>query len=139
VEISNRAYHAVAAQWDVYGRSPEAGWNWQELMRRYRDPDRLDIAIWSQFDRISALALAVTTGTAVELKFLEADPRTDCPLRGRRALIVLETAACYAQSRGKQEIRVRPINETVANFYRAVYGFEMVTKSKATDYLVKRI
>ena len=109
VEINSRAYEAVRDQWDRHGRNPDADWDWRELMWRYRDPDRLDMAIWSHSDRISGLALAVTTGSAVELKFLEADPRADCPLRGKRALIALETVTCYAQARGKREVRVRPM------------------------------
>ena len=139
VEINNRAYQAVLDQWDRHGRNPNADWDWRELMRRYRDPDRLDIAIWSHSDRISGLALAVTTGPAVELKFLEADPRADCPLRGKRALIALEIVACYAQARGKREIRVRPINEPVARLYRDIYGFELVTQPKMTGYLMRRV
>lgn len=139
VEINSRAYQAVRDQWDRHGRSPDADWDWRELMRRYRDPDRLDMAIWSQSDRISGLALAVTTGPAVELKFLEADPRADCPLRGKRALIARETVACYAQARGKREVRVRPINEAVASLYRDVYGFELVAQPKMTSYLMRRV
>ena len=139
VEINIRAYQAVRDQWDRHGRNPDADWDWRELMRRYRDPDRLDMAIWTRSDRISALALAVTTGPAVELKFLEADPRADCPLRGKRVLIALETVACYAQVRGKREVRVRPINEAVASLYRDVYRFELVAKPKMTSYLMRRV
>ena len=139
IEINSRAYQAVRDQWDKHGRNPDADWDWRELMRRYRDPDRLDVAIWSQSDRISGLALAVTTGSAVELKFLEAGPRTDCPLRGKRALIALETVSCYAQARGKREIRVRPVNETVARLYRDVYGFDPVTQPKAASYFMRRV
>jgi len=139
VEINSRAYEAVRDQWDRHGRKPDADWDWRELMRRYRDPDRLDMAIWSHSNRISGLALAVTTGSAVELKFLEADPRADCPLRGKRALIALETVACYAQARGKREVRVRPINEAVASLYRDVYGFELVAQPKMTSYLMRRV
>ena len=139
VEINNRAYEAVLDQWDRHGRNLDADWDWRELMRRYRDPDRLDIAIWSGSDRIACLALGVTTGPAVELKFLEADPRADCPLRGKRALIALETVSCYAQARGKREIRVRPVNETVARLYRDVYGFDPVTQPKAASYFMRRV
>jgi hypothetical protein len=54
-------------------------------------------------------------------------------------LIALETVACYAQARGKREVRVRPINEAVASLYRDVYGFELVTQPKMTGYLMRRV
>ncbi len=138
-EISSRAFQAIADQWDGNGRNLEASWNWRELMRRYRDPDRIDFAIWCNPERISGLGLAITTSNAVELKFLEADPRADCPLRGKRALIALETVACYAQVRGKRELRVRPVDDAVASLYRDIYGFETAMTSKAASYLVKRV
>lgn len=105
-EYSGRALAAVQAQWEPYGRNVETAWDWHEIMRRHRDPDRLDMAIWSDNDRLCGLGLALTTGDAVAFRFLEGDPRDDCPLIGKRALIARDTCARYAQGRGRAELRV---------------------------------
>jgi len=107
-------------------------------MRRHRDPDRLAMTIWTE-DRLSAIALALTTSQSVVLRFVEGDPRTDCPLVGKRALIALEACARYAQGRGKVELRVHPVNSHVEALYTGVYGFERRKPHKEPPYLVKRV
>lgn len=100
--------------------------NWPEIFRRHSDPDRLELAIWSPEHRLCALGLGLTTGRAVELRFLEGCETEGCPLKGFRAAIALEVVACYAQLRGKLEIRVTPINDRLRQFYVELYGFEEV-------------
>ena len=133
---SSKARQATLDQWN---RKEGQGWNWNEIFRRHHDPDRLDIAVWSPQDRLSALALGLTTGECVEIRFLEGDPRQDCPLKGRRALIVLECAACYAQARGRSELRVRPINKRLETLYVEIYGFQLATPSRGQAYYFKRV
>jgi hypothetical protein len=133
---SSRTKQAILDQWN---RKAGQGWDWDEIFRRHRDPDRLDIAIWSPQDRLSALALGLTSAESVEIRFLEGDPRQDCPLRGRRALIVLECAACYAQAKGRPELRVRPINERLATLYKQIYGFELATPTRGEAYYFKKV
>jgi hypothetical protein len=132
---SNKAREAVIDQWN---RKPD-DWDWSEIFRRHNDPDRLDMAIWSPDDRLSALSLCLTNSNYVEIRFLEGDPRDDCPLRGRRALIVVECAACYAQARGRPELRLEPNNERLATLYRQIYGFELATPRKAKAYYFKKV
>jgi len=72
---SGRSREAYLDQWPGGGR-----WKWEEIFRRHNDPDRLDIAIWGANDRLCGLALGTTTSEYVEIRFLEGDPRPDCPL-----------------------------------------------------------
>jgi hypothetical protein len=60
----------------------------------------------------------------MELNFVEGDFRPDCPLQGRRVLIVLEAVALFGQLIGKQELRLRPLNQELERQYVDVYGFE---------------
>lgn len=96
------------------------------------------MAVWSGA-RLSSLSLATTSGNAVHIRYLEGDPRPDCPLIGRRALIALEACAGYAQARGKAELRVHPLNDKLKSLYVGVYKFEVATPHKAEPYLFKRV
>lgn len=83
--------------------------------------------------------MGLTTGQAVEVRFLEADPRGNCPLKGKRALIVLDVAARYAQARSKSEIRVRPVNTSLERLYREVYGFTLMNPKGQPAYFRKEV
>lgn len=131
-----RAREAYLQQW--LG-PPKCLWDWEEIFRRHNDPDRLDIAIWGENERLCGLAVGLTTGSSVEVRFLEGDPRPDCPLKGRRILIVLESASCYAQARGRQELRVRPKNERLETLYRQTYGFVLETTRGGDRYYRKGV
>lgn len=109
-------------------------------MRRNRnEPDSLALAIFTGESRLAGLALAMPNSSAVTIKFLEGDPRPDCPLVGRRALITLEAAALYAQGIGRRQIRVEPANATLAALYRDRYGFALVSPRGAPAYYVRDI
>ncbi|MFM8748171.1 MAG: hypothetical protein ACKOED_16125 [Aestuariivirga sp.] len=123
---------AYRAQW----HSPE--FDWEEIYRRFGDPDRLDLAIWAG-ERLCGLGLATTTPAALNLLFLEGDSRPDCPLRGLRIPIFLDVAANYAQDRGKTELRVWPLTDNLAELYRDAYGFSLVTTGPGGPYWVRRI
>ncbi|RJG46637.1 hypothetical protein D3Y55_21870 [Mesorhizobium sp. DCY119] len=112
--------------------------DWRDIDKRHKEPDRLELAIWSD-DRLSALALALTTGQAIMLRFLEGDPRQDCPLRGMRIAIALETTANYAQARGKKEIRLQPIEDKLVDLYENVYGFVRESPRNGTAYYRKGV
>ncbi len=124
--------------WEAAGRHADGRFPWPEIFQRYRDPDRLDMAIWVG-DRLAALALGTCTGPSVLLRYLEGDPRTDCPLVGRRILIALEAAANYAQARGRRELRVQPVNERLSNLYVQVYGFTLENPHKQDAYYRKGV
>jgi hypothetical protein len=136
-EYSGRALAAVSSQWEP-NRGEETRWDWQEIMRRHHDPDRFDMAIWVG-DRLCALALAVTSCDALNLRFLEGSPHKDCPLAGRRALIAFEALSCYAQGRGRKELRVSPINSRIERLYIEMYGFARKAPRKQEPYLVKQV
>lgn len=129
-----RAKEAYLDQWDGNG-----AFDWDEIFRRHNEPDRFDIAIWGANERLCGLGLGTTTGEAVDIRFLEGDPRQDCPLKGRRILILLEAATCYAQARGRGELRVRPKNERLADLYRQTYGFVLETKRGGESYYRKGV
>lgn len=138
-EYSRRALEAIKDQWEPNGRSPETAWDWHELVRHYRkDPDLLTMAVWSG-DRLAALGLATTSSECVNFRYLEGDPRKDCPLIGRRALIALETCSGYAQARGKTELRVSPLNESLERLYIDKYGFSVSRPKKAEPFLFKKV
>lgn len=130
-----------AAQ-EAYGAQWNGGvtFDWPEVFRRHaNEPDRLEMAVWTKNDTLAALALAVCAGQFVELRFLEGSPDAACPLRRFRAAIALEASACYAQLRGRTELRLRPLNDAVKALYIDVYGFEAVERRDEKPYLRKVI
>jgi hypothetical protein len=157
-ELRGKAYGtAVAKLVPVLGVSFEiSGWNrdaeyayrrqwktsefpWEDIFRRYNEADRLDIVIWGPGKRLCGLGLAGTQSAAVEIRYIEGDPRNGCPLKGHRGLIVLEVAANYAQGRGKKELRIQPLNGAVKELYIRVYGFTLVSSHRTGDYLCKGV
>ncbi|MER9391887.1 MULTISPECIES: hypothetical protein [unclassified Mesorhizobium] len=122
-----------------YGEWGQSYFDWQKIFRVHREPDRLDMAIWSGQGRLSGLALGLTTGQSLMLRFMEGDPREACPLKGKRILIALEAATNYAQARGKREIRLQPINEKLVNHYTNVYGFVLESPRHEEPYYRKGV
>jgi len=138
-EFSGRVLAAIADQWEAVPRHPDSRWDWAEVMRRHRDPDRLNFAIWDDEDKLCAAGLGLTTGDAVVLRFLEGSPRMDCKLKGRRILAALETSANYAQGLGKRELRIQPINSALESLYRETYGFVRVSQRRDGVYYVRKV
>jgi hypothetical protein len=132
-----RSANAYAGQWSS-DRHPDASWNWPEIFRKYSDPDRLPIVIWVD-SRLCCLALGITTGEAIILKFLEREFSATCPLVGRCALIALDVAARYAQARGRSELRVFPVNSSLETLYRDIYRFTLMTPDKTEPYYRKAV
>ncbi|WP_144445574.1 hypothetical protein [Inquilinus limosus] len=126
-------------QWGPADRHPDGDWDWPEIIRRHNDADRLDIAIWGPDDRLCGLALGLTKGRAIEIRYVEGDPRADCPLTGRRILIVLECAAIYAQAMGKAELHVQPVNASLVDLYQVKYGFTLASPRKQSPYYWKKV
>lgn len=133
---SNKAARAFDSQWAAFKREVE--WDWSEIFQAHRDFDRLDMAIWNG-ERLCGLGLGLTTASALDFRFLEGCPDPVCPLKGRRILIAMEAAACYAQARGKKEIRVSPINSSLESLYRDTYGFDLETPRKGEPYYRKGV
>jgi hypothetical protein len=133
---SDRTRHALSDQWLADGVSAGTGWDWPEVFRRHNDPDRLDMAVWAA-DRLCGLGLCLTGSQFVEIRFVEGDPRQDCPLKGKRTLIFLECAAGYAQSRGKAELRIQPKNQRLEALYTGLYGFSLETPRRSPAYYRK--
>lgn len=127
-----------AAQTAYHEQWPNPEFDWVEVFRRHNDPDRLDISIWVG-ERLCGLALGITTANALNLMFLEGDSREDCPLTGLRIPIFLDIATNYTQDRGKSELRVWPLNDTLAELYRDTYGFSLVTTGPNTPYWRKGV
>lgn len=139
---TRRALEAYRDQWCAPGVDrphPEGGWDWPEMFRRHRDFDTMPVAIWTGEHRLGGLGLVRATNAAVVCDFIEGDRRSDCPLRGRRALIILEAAFCYAQTLPRQEVRLVPANERLAELYRDVYGFTLEQPRKGAPYYVRKV
>ncbi len=135
LRFSRRTDLAIDAQWT--GRT--VAWDWPEIARRYREPKSYCFATWGPNDRLSGLGLITLTKTAATIRFVEGDPRPDCPLSGKRTLIALEVATNYAQLCGLEELRIHPLNEALGTLYQDVYGFELVKPHKEEPYYRKRI
>ena len=122
MEWSNRAFERQEEQW---GR---AHFPWQDIRRRFRDVGQMDLACWTGEERLAFLAVATVSNRQITFKFMEADPRSDCPLKGRRLLIALEAIANYGQLRGKRQIILEPANESLVGLYTQTYGFVCETQ-----------
>jgi hypothetical protein len=133
--VGRSAHEQVRDLWDPAGRHPDAGWDWEEIFRRHREPKCLDLAIWTgNSDRLIALALATMNSEAVTLRYCEGSPQEGCDYKGKRVLIALEAATNYALGAGLAEIRIVPVNPALASMYEKVYGFELVKQHKAPTY-----
>jgi hypothetical protein len=132
-----QALESIATQWEP-NRHPDASWDWELIVRRYGDPDDFAFTGWVHDGRLAFVGLATTTGVAVELKFLEGDPRSDCPLEGYRALVALDLCWNYAQGCGRNELWVRPVNDSVASLYTS-YGFELASPKRQEPYFRRRV
>lgn len=119
-----KAREAYPIQW-----GDQSHFNWPEVFRRHNEMDRLDIVMWGPGDRLSGLAMGLTTSVCVKICFLEGDPRPDCPLKKHRTLIAIECSACYAQGLGRDELRIFPVNKELEEYYRS-FGFEPVKPPK---------
>lgn len=135
MRFNRRAFEALTDQW----RDRRVDWDWHEICRKNRGPKSYCIAIWADADCLAGLSLMTVSGEAVTVRYLEGDPRPDCPIKGLRALVALEVATNYAQICGLYEVRIQPLNEALASLYENVYGFELVKRTKECPYYRKRI
>jgi hypothetical protein len=133
---SGKGREALADQWVANGQQLSI-WDWNEIFRRHQDPDRLDMVIWGPDGRLCGIGLCLTTSQAVEVRFVEGDPRQDCPLKSKRTLIFLDCAAGYAQLRGKVELRIEPKNQALETLYSKRYGFSLETPRGSKAYYKK--
>jgi hypothetical protein len=131
-EISGRALRYIQDEWGG------SHFEWADVLRKHNEPDAMPIAIWHG-ERLCAVSLILTTGQAVVVRFLEGDPRSSCPLKGRRFLIALEAATNYAQARGKKEIRLQPKNDALVYLYEKVYGFALESPKNEAPYYRKGV
>jgi hypothetical protein len=138
--VGRSAHEQVRDVWDAAGRHPDAGWDWEEIFRKHREPKCLDMAIWTgNSERLIALAMATMNTEAATLRYCEGNPVEGCDYKGKRVLIALEAVANYALGAGLAEIRIDPVNGALASMYEKVYGFELVKPSKAPTYYRKGI
>lgn len=136
VRLTNYNRGTAEAVRDQWGGSR---WDWDEVFQKYRGLKGLDLAAWTHDGRLVALGVATLSSVAVTVRMVEGDRRDDCPLRGRRALIMLEAATNFALGTGRTEIRVEPLNEQLAQLYQAKYGFTLVTPDRGEPYYVRKI
>jgi hypothetical protein len=131
-EIGRAALDAVALQWG------SSKFDWDAVYQHHRGIDAFKFAIWFE-NSLCGLGVATTSGQSVKLRFLEGSPDINCPLKGRRILIALDVAANYGQRRGKRNLILEPINETLIALYENVYGFKVVRTRKDPPYCIKGI
>lgn len=137
MSVSRRTYEAIETQWgDARER---VNWDWQELLRRYSDIKRLDMAVWTPDDRLVMVALATLSKEALTLRYVEGDPRADCEFKGKRIPLALEAGVTFAQMNGLNEIRIQPLNDALARLYEAEFGFTLVSKKGEVPYWRREI
>jgi len=125
---SRRTSLAVDQQW--------AGgvWDWDEIMRRYNDIKRLDVAVWARDERLVMVSLATMTRAAITVRYVQGDPREGCEFKGKRIPMALEAATRFAQKSGVPELRIQPINDALVHLYETHYGFTLVTPRGEAPY-----
>lgn len=131
-EWSGRTWEAMSSQWGAFF------YDWREISRRHRDPDRLELALWTG-ETLLAVGLALTNDRAVHVKFIEGHPNPTCPLKGGRLEILLDAAANYALVRGKTEIHLEPKNDDLIDLYESVYDFERVNRKGGAPYWCRKV
>jgi hypothetical protein len=130
-EISGRAIAATEHWQSGY-------YDWYQVLRRYNDPDRLDVALWTS-ERLLALGVATTRAGALWIELVEGDRDRSTPLSGTRLLILFDAFANYAQLRGKRELRLEAKNAGLAALYENAYGFERVLSKGNALYWARRV
>jgi hypothetical protein len=129
---SRATRQAFEDQWCPVPR--QTMWDWTEIGSKYTPPKERVVALRSG-DRLTALSAIVARRAWVRVHFLEGDPRDDCPMRGLRAIVMLDLAATYGQRLGCEEIHIEPVNDTLKSLYCGTFGFEEVLNKGRVDYL----
>lgn len=119
--ISNRAIKQ-SELWEH--PAPRTGFPWDAIKDSHRQADRLEIAVWSG-DRLCGLAICVTKNSVLEICFVEGDPDPSSPTSGMIITMILDCAARYAQRRGREQLRVMPANDELAELYKTRYRFHI--------------
>ena len=138
-EWSRSSELAFDEQWLPVSRHEDGGFDWPKIYSRYREPGTLKPVIWSPGERLSGLFLCTIHGKSVKLQWLEGDPRENCPLKGFRATIAVETMAVYAQLLGRPEICLEGVADGVKPLYIDGYGFTEVIPHKGSSYLKRAV
>lgn len=86
-------------------------YDWDEVIRRYKGPKTMGLAVWLPGDQLSAVGLATVEAEWVTLRFM--DGLKGCSLSGQRAPIALQACTCYAQGCGRTAIRIQPVSQTL--------------------------
>jgi hypothetical protein len=130
-EISGRALDAAAGWKSVY-------YDWPTVLRKFGEPDRLDLALWAG-ERLLALGLATTRTNALWIELIEGNPDRSSPVTGARLVILFDAFANYAQLRSKPELRLEAKNPGLAALYENAYGFERVLSTANALYWRRRV
>lgn len=128
MSCSRRTQEAIAEQWGG------GVWDWPEILRRYNDMNRFDVAVWTPDDRLVMVGLATLSKAAINLRYVEGDPRDGCEFKGKRIPLALEAAVRYGQMNGRKELRIHPVNEALAQLYETTYGFTLVKPKGEVPY-----
>jgi hypothetical protein len=137
--LSRRALEEVA-KWPLSGRTTQGGgWDWDDLRRRFHgDLTALSVAIWAPDGTLYGLGLCRATGGQVIVEVVEGCPQ-GCPVSGKRLLILLEAATCYAQKLGKKEIVLTLVNARLKSLVEDTYGFRLEKPRKGSPYYRKEV
>lgn len=122
---SNSVRQEFEDSWTALERNKDTSWDWAEIYRRYvQNRIKNKVAVLKYKETLSGLALFKVSKKRLLVNFLEGNPSTSCPLKGNRAIILLDLAVRYAQGLGCCEIHLQPVSSKLRDLYINDYGFK---------------
>ena len=130
---SRSDFETVQTQWEQSTK-----FDWEEIHKRWsREVGAFILAIWADHE-LCAFALLTKTSSYVTIQFVERK-EGKCSLTGNILVIILETAARYAQLSGAGELRLEPKNDKLVELYVNQYGFKAEKNSKGILYCYMKV
>src|SRR4051812_35416109 len=62
------ASEAYRSSWK--GARAGVGWDWEEIFRNFREPDTIDVTVWTETDLLCGIGVATLSKRAVFVRFL---------------------------------------------------------------------
>jgi hypothetical protein len=118
-------------------------WPWHVMMPDWRSnhPARFEVAVW-QGGLLCALALGRPAPLAAHLSlyYIERNPDSLNPLRGKVTGAVVDALGSYAVVLGKTELRlVNPLPDLIPRYCSPAFGFRLVTPAREAPYCSRSI
>ena len=130
--IGNAAKEIVLGGWADAGRECPH-WDWEAIDREHRKNGGWSFAVWSE-NRLCALVAVEARRDHVWANYIEGDPGKDALLAGQRSAVALDLIIRYAELCGVGEIRIRPLNAKLVEWYQTVAAFKGYPSEEEAAY-----